>query len=108
MKKVELIKEMAERIKFEEGVTPQEFIQCLEEVGVVYNQNYVKPIRGYMFDLASKEIGYLEKICDLVEETEPHKNLKKMKCGLNTHSMYSIAKNAVFLFMITKIMTSRK
>lgn len=76
MKKIERIKEMAEMIKFEEGVTPQEFIQCLKEVGIVYNQNYIKEIRGYMFDLASKDIGYLKNLCGLIEEAEPYKNMK--------------------------------
>lgn len=99
MKKIERIKKMAERIKFNEGVTPKEFIQCLEEVGIVYNQNYVKPIRGYMFDLASKEIGYLEKICDLVEETEPHKNLKKNEVWLEyTLNVFYCEECGIFIY----------
>ena len=76
MKKVQLIKEMAERIKFEEGVTPKEFVRFLENVGVVYDQNYVEQIRYYMFDLASKKCGYLYEMCSLFVDTEPHKNLK--------------------------------
>lgn len=99
MKKVQLIKEMAERIKFEEGVTPKEFIQCLEELGVVYNQNYVKTIRGYMFDLASKKIGYLEKMCDLVEEAEPYKNMKGNEVWLSdTVNVFYCEECGVFVY----------
>lgn len=99
MKNVELIKEMAEKIKFEEGMTPKEFVRSLEKVGVVYNQNYVKQIRYYMFDLASKKCGYLEKICDLVEETEPHKNLKRNEVWLEyTLNVFYCEEENVFVY----------
>lgn len=99
MKKIEKIKEMAERIKFEEGVTPQEFIQCLEEVGVVYNQNYIKEIRGYMFDLASTQCRYLEKVCDLVEEAEPYKNMKGHEMWLEyTLNVFYCEEQGVFVY----------
>lgn len=76
MKKIQLIKEMSERIKFKEGVTPKEFVKFLEKISVVYNQDYVKQIRYYMFDLVSKKYGYLERMCTLFVGNEIHKNLK--------------------------------
>lgn len=93
-----LIKEMAEKIKFEEGVTPKEFIQCLEEVGVIYNQNYIKNIRGYMFDLASKN-GYLEKLYDSVETAEPYKNMKGNEmCVKYTINVFYCKECGVFVY----------
>lgn len=77
MKKVQIIKNMAEKLKFKEGVTPKEFVKFLKNVGVVYDQNYVKQIRYYMFDISYKAYGhYLECLGDLFEKAEPYKNMK--------------------------------
>lgn len=97
MRKVEIIKALAEKIKFNEGMTPEEFVRCLEKIGVVYNKNYVKPIRGYMYDLASKK--YLEDIYDLVVEAEPYKNMKGNEVCLSyTINVFYCKEHNVFVY----------
>lgn len=99
MKKIQLIKEMSERIKYKEGVTPKEFVKFLEQMSVVYNQDYVKQIRYYTYDLALKKCGYLKRICDLVEKTEPHQNIKRNEIWVKyTINVFYCEEYGVFVY----------